>query len=50
MAQQVKTPTNTHQDAASIPGLTHLVWIRYCLELYCRSQMRLGSCIAAVVV
>ena len=46
MAQQVTNRTGIHKDAsltlASISGLR----IRCCHELWCRSQVWLGSCLA----
>ena len=39
--------TCIHEDADLIPGLTQ--WVRIC-ELWCRSQMWLGSQVAVVVV
>ena len=44
MAQQVKNLTSIHEDVGLIPGLAQ------CRELWCRSQMRLGSGVATVVV
>ena len=38
--------TNINEDVGSIPGLR----IQRCLELWCRSQMQLGSHIAVAVV
>ena len=39
-------PASIHEDAGLIPGLTHWVGDWHCLELWCRSQTRLGSHIA----
>ena len=51
MVQQVKNPTSTREDLGSIPGLNQ--WsrlrIRYCRELWCRSQVQLGSGIGVAV-
>ena len=42
-------PTSIHEDVGSIPGL--VPWIRTlcCHELWCRSQMQLGSHVAVAV-
>jgi len=40
-------PTRNHEVAGLIPGLA---MIGYCHELWCKSQMWLGSCIAVAVV
>ena len=37
--------TSIHEDKGSVPGLTQ--W--HCPELWCRLQMRLGSCVALAV-
>ena len=42
--------TRNHEVAGSIPDLAQWVKDWYCHELWCRSQMRLGSCIAVAVV
>ena len=41
-------PTNMHKDGGSIPGLTQWVGIHHCCDLWCMSQMRLGSRVAVV--
>ena len=49
VAQQVKNPTSIHEDVGLIPGLAQLrIWL--CHKLQCKSNMRLGSCIAVAVV
>ena len=50
MAQKVMNPTIIPEDAVCIPGLAQ--WLRtwYCHELWCRSQMQFGACIAVAVV
>ena len=40
-------PTRNHEVAGLIPGLTQRVKDRYCLELWCRSQMWLWCRLAA---
>ena len=42
LAQGIKNPTNIHEDAGSIPGLSGLK-IQRCRELWWRSQTWLGS-------
>ena len=46
VAQQVKNPTSIHEDAGLILGSLSGLRIRRCRELWCRSQMQLGSCVA----
>ena len=41
--------TSNHEEAGSIPGLTQCVGNQHCHEPWCRSQKRLGSCVAVVV-
>ena len=48
VAQWVKNLTSVHKDAGLMPGLAQ--WILYLTELWCRSQMRLGSGIAVAMV
>ena len=43
-------PTNIHEDMGLIPGLAQRVNYWHCCELWCRSQMQLGSSIAVAVV
>ena len=43
-------PTSVHKDEGSVPGLTQWVGIRCCHELWCRTQMRLRSCVAVAMV
>ena len=45
VAQRVKNLTSIHEEVGLIPGFAH----RCCLELWCWSQMRLGSSIAVGV-
>ena len=50
VAQQVKNPTSTHEDAGSIPSPLSGLRIWYCCELWCRSQMQLESGIPMAMV
>ena len=50
VAQQVKNPTSDHEDEGSIPGLAQWVEDPVCCEVWCRSQIQLGSHVAAAVV
>ena len=45
VAQQVTNLTSIHEDVALLSGL----WIQRCHELWCRSQLWLGSVIAVAV-
>ena len=42
-------PTRNHEVTGSIPGLTRGLSIQHCHELWCRSQMWLGSCDAVAL-
>ena len=50
MAHQLMNLTNIHEDLGLIPGLAQLVEDWHCHELWCRSNMWLGSGIAVAVV
>ena len=41
--------TSIHEDAGSIPGLTHRLRIWHCRELWCRSQTQLRCRVAVPV-
>ena len=50
MAQWLTNPTRNHEVAGLIPGLALSgLSIRHCRELWCRSQMWLGSQVAVVL-
>ena len=46
----VTNPTSVHENAGSIPGLDKWVSNLGLCELWCRSQMCLGSCVAVAVL
>ena len=49
MAQQLMNLTSIHEDVGLIPDLAHALRILRCRELWCRSQMRLGSDVTVAV-
>ena len=49
MAQWLMNPTRNHEVGGSIPGLAQWVECR-CCELWCGSQMWLGSRVAVALV
>ena len=49
MAQWLTNPTRNHEVEGSVPALARWVNDRCCRELWCRSQTRLGSCIAVTL-
>ena len=50
MSQQFTNPTRIHEEAGLIPGSLDALRIQRCLELWCRSQMWLGSLVTVVVL
>ena len=50
VAQQVTNPSSIHEDAGSILALLSGLRIQCCRELWCRSQIQLGSSVALAVV
>ena len=50
VAQQLRNLTSIHEDEGSILALLSGLRIQCCHEVWCRSQTRLGSCIAVAVV
>ena len=50
MAQQLTNPTGIHEDSGMILASLSGLKICHCCELWCRSQMWLGSHVAVAVV
>ena len=50
VAQWLLNPTRNHEVVSSVPGLLSGLRIQRVHELWCRSQMRVGSCVAVSVV
>ena len=50
VAQQVKNPTSIHENVGSIPGLAQWIRIWHCHKPWHKSQMQLGSHVAAAMV